>query len=254
MFRHVIKPVLLALCFALSISAAQAAGSASAAPRVLIAVTSHDALGATGEATGYYLSEVAHAYYAFQKAGFDVVFTSPRGGKPPVTGLDVEDAENTRFLEDKVAQAAISHSTAAGDVKASAFDAIYYAGGHGVMWDFADDADLQAISRTIYEKGGVVSAVCHGPAALVNITLSDGTPLVAGKTISTFTNEEEAAINLENVVPFALETALVERGATVEKAGLFKEKVVVDGSLVTGQNPASAKAVAREVIGLLKTR
>lgn len=221
--------------------------------KILIAITSHGVLGENeGEPTGYFLSEVSHAYYAFKKAGFHIDFVSPKGGKAPVTGVDLKDVENKQFVNDSEAQKAIDNSLKASEVDPTDYQAIYYAGGHGVMWDFPNDVALQNLSTSIYEKGGVVSAVCHGPAALVNIKLSNGKYLVDGKRVSTFTNEEEAAIKLEKVVPFTLETQLIDRGVTVEKVGLFKEKVVVDRRLVTGQNPASAKAVAREVIDLLK--
>ena len=220
--------------------------------KILIAVTSHETLGANaGDPTGYYLSEVSHAYYAFKEAGFNVDFTSPLGGKPPVTGLDVEDEENSRFLNDETAQAAIQNSIPAARVDAAGYRAIYFAGGHGVMWDFSDDVNLQKISRQIYETGGVVSAVCHGPAGIVNIRLSNGKFLVDGKKVSTFTNEEEIAVKLDKIVPFALETKLIERGAEILKAQPFLELTVEDQRLVTGQNPASAKGVAIKTIRLL---
>ncbi len=220
--------------------------------KILMAVTSHGTLGEKGGApTGYYLSEVSHAYYAFKEAGFAVDFTSPEGGKPPVDGLDVEDEENTRFLNDETAQQAIQNSVPAAHVNAADYRAIYYAGGHGVMWDFADDVHLQKISRRIYETGGVVSAVCHGPAGLVNIRLSNGKFLVEGKAVSTFTNEEEAAVKLDKTVPFALESKLIARGATIVKVDLFEKQTVVDQRLVTGQNPASAKEVAAKSLRLL---
>ena len=220
--------------------------------RILMAVTSHGTLGEKeGEPTGYYLSEVSHAYYAFKDAGFLLDFTSPRGGTPPVTGLDIEDDENTRFLNDETAQQAIRNSIPTSRVNADDYRAVYYAGGHGVLWDFADDEHLQETSRRIYETGGVVSAVCHGPAGLVNIRLSNGKYLVDGRTVSTFTNEEEAAVKLNETVPFALETKLIERGAKIEKADPFKKQTVADQRLVTGQNPASAKDVAAKTIRLL---
>lgn len=216
--------------------------------RILMAVSSHATLGQTPEHTGYYLSEVSHAYYRFLEAGFQVDFVSPKGGEPPVTGLDVKDEENDRFLKDAQAQAAIANSLRPDQVDPARYRAIYYAGGHGVMWDFADNMPLAQLATSIYEQGGVVSAVCHGPAGLVNVRTSDGQYLVAGKHIATFTDEEEKAVKLEHVVPYALETTLRERGAMVESAPLFQEKVVSDGRLVTGQNPASAKGVAEQVV------
>ena len=223
--------------------------------KILIAVTSHGTLGEhQGKPTGYYLSEVSHAYYVFRDAGFTVDFTSPLGGTPPVYGLDVKDEENTRFLKDATAQKAIQNSTPAARVNATDYRAIYYAGGHGVMWDFANDKNLQKISRRIYETGGVIAAVCHGPAGLVNIRLSNDKFLVEGKTVATFTNEEEVAVKLDKTVPFALESKLIERGAEIKKAGLFQEQTVESQRVVTGQNPASAKGVAAKTIRLLKGR
>ena len=253
MSRTMIKQTLRCLSlFFIIFQLFSAVSMAGASPKILIAVTSHGVLGAeTGEPTGYFLSEVSHAYYTFKNAGFEVVFTSPKGGTPPVTGVDMEDDDNKAFLKDKEAQEAIAHSIAAEKLDASAYEAIYFAGGHGVMWDFKDDFFLQRASRVIYEKGGVVSAVCHGPAGIVDIKLSNGKYLVDGKNIATFTNDEEEAIGLTDVVPFALETALVKRGAIVHKADMFQEKVVVDRRLVTGQNPASARAVAEKVVAVL---
>lgn len=222
------------------------------ADRVVIVLTSHATLGdKSGDPTGYYLSEAAHAYYIFKEAGLGVDFASPKGGSAPVTGLDVKDPLNTKFLNDAEAQAAVAGTLKLSELDPKDYKAIYYAGGHGVMWDFAQTPAIGALGRAIYENGGIVSAVCHGPAALVNLKLSNGKYLVDGKRIATFTNKEEAAIKLTKVVPFALETALVDRGAKVIKADLFQPKTVVDGRLVTGQNPASAKGVARAVVDLI---
>ena len=135
---------------------------------------------------------------------------------------------------------------------ARGYAAIFFAGGHGTMWDFPDDARLQRLTATIYEKGGVVGAVCHGPAALVNVKLSDGSYLVAGRTVAGFTNEEEEAVGLTKVVPFLLESRMIERGATITKAANFQAHSVADARVVTGQNPASATGVAEKIVGLLK--
>ncbi|MFA8449713.1 MAG: L-dopachrome tautomerase-related protein [Bacteroidales bacterium] len=221
--------------------------------KVLIAITSHGSLGeSSGDTTGYYLSEVSHAYFAFRDAGFDVTFVSPKGGESPLTGRDIEDSDNLLFLTDPEAQKAVKNSLKASEVNPDNYRAIYFAGGHGVMWDFPSDSSLQRISRNIYETGGVVSAVCHGPAALINVMLSDGSYLINGKSVSTFTNSEEKAIKLDTIVPFPLETALQDNGAQIKKTDNFKSFAVVDGRLVTGQNPASARKVAFKVIKLLK--
>ncbi len=220
--------------------------------KVLFVVTSHDKKGSTGQPTGYYLAEVAHPWVVLTKAGYSIDYVSPKGGQPPVDGYNLTDPINKAFVDDATAQAGINASLTPAQVRPDDYAAILYAGGHGTMWDFADNADLARIAARIYENGGAVAAVCHGPAGLVNIKLSDGTYLVAGKRVSTFTNEEEVAVKLDTVVPFLLESKLIERGATIEKAGLWQPKVVTDGRLITGQNPASATGVAEELLTVLQ--
>lgn len=220
--------------------------------KVLIAITSHGTLGEnSGDSTGYYLSEVSHAYYVFKEAGFQVDFASPEGGTSPVDGYNLEDSYNKRFVEDEDAQQAIRNSMPVETVNPEDYRAIYYAGGHGTMWDFPGNKKFQEISRSIYEQGGVVSAVCHGPSALVNIRLSDDSYLVNGKQVAAFTNEEEKRSGQEEVVPFLLETKLEDRGATVKTAAPWQKQVVSDGRLITGQNPASAKEAASRVVKML---
>ncbi|PWJ43691.1 L-dopachrome tautomerase-related protein [Sediminitomix flava] len=221
--------------------------------RVLIALTNHGTLGdSTGDATGYYLSEVAHAYYAFTNAGYYVDFVSPMGGQSPVDGYDLTDPENKQFVEDKVAQQNINNALTPDQVNVIDYEAIYYAGGHGVMWDLPDAELLSELTSQLYDIGAVVGAVCHGPAGLVNIKLADGSYLVDGKKVNGFTNEEEKAINKEEIVPFLLEDKLKERGGIFEEGPKWESKVVVDKRLVTGQNPASAKGVAEAMIQLLQ--
>jgi putative intracellular protease/amidase len=219
--------------------------------KILFVVTSHSTKGSTGQPTGYYLAEVSHAWEVLKNAGYEIDFVSPLGGKPPVDGYNLNDAVNKTFVDDVVYQNKINNSLTPSQVNVSDYAAIYYAGGHGTMWDFADNIELAKIAATIYEAGGAVAAVCHGPSGLVNIKLINGKYLVEGKKVNAFTNEEEIAVKLENVVPFMLETKLIERGATFEKAGLWQEKVVVDGRLITGQNPASAKKVGEELLKIL---
>lgn len=219
--------------------------------RVLIVLTSHDTLGDTGKETGFYLPEVTHPYKAFEKAGFEIDFVSPQGGKAPMIGVDLQDPLNKAFLDAPAKVAQVENTLTPAQVDPTRYDATFYAGGHGTMWDFPDNEQLVQIAATIYERGGVVGAVCHGPAGLVNIKLSDGTYLVAGKTVASFTNEEEAAVGLSEVVPFLLESSLIERGANHTKAGNFEAYVVVSDRLVTGQNPASATGVAEQMVKLL---
>ncbi|SDN23650.1 type 1 glutamine amidotransferase domain-containing protein [Allokutzneria albata] len=218
--------------------------------KVLIALTSHDKLGDTGEETGYYVPEAAHPWQVFRQAGYEVDYVSVQGGNPPESGYDAEDEVQRLFLESERARLAVTPKAA--EVNAADYDAIFYAGGHGTMWDFPGDEDLAALGRDIYENGGVVAAVCHGPAALVPLTLSDGTPLVAGKDITGFTNSEEEAAGATEIVPFLLQTTLEGLGARYHVAPDFAENVVRDGRLVTGQNPASATGTAQGVLAALK--
>lgn len=222
--------------------------------QILIVLTSHNTLGNTGQDTGFYLPEVTHPYEVFEHAGFAVEFVSPQGGKAPMTGVDLEDPLNKAFLENPNKVAQIENTFHPSQIDPNKYNAIFYAGGHGVMWDFPDNEQLAKISAAIYERGGVVGAVCHGPAGLVNIKLSNGEYLVNGKTVSCFTNEEEAAVELTDVVPFLLESKMIERGAQVVKAPNFQTQVTVSDRLVTGQNPASAKGVGEEMLKLIKTK
>ena len=219
--------------------------------KILIALTSHGQLGNTGRATGFYLPEAAHPYTAFTAAGYVVDFVSPQGGQPPIDGVDRSDAIQAAFLDDSVAIAKLRTTLRPEQVRWEEYDALFFTGGHGVMWDFADNTALAQIAAAIYENNGVVAAVCHGPAGLINIILSDGAYLVAGKTVAAFTNQEEAAVGLTEVVPFLLETRLRERGASITKAPNFQAHTAVSERLVTGQNPASAGPVAEQVLHVL---
>lgn len=222
--------------------------------RILMAVTSHDKKGNTGEPTGAFVPEMAHPFDVFTKAGFAVDIVSVRGGPVPLDGVDRADPSVAAFLDDPKIQKALAESPASSTVNASRYDAVFFAGGHGAMWDFPDAKSFTAAAARIYEAGGVVGAVCHGPAALVGLRLSDGEPLVKGKRVSAFTNEEERAVKLDQVVPFLLENRLVELGAVHEAAPLWQEKVVTSDRLVTGQNPASAAGVARAMVAVLQAR
>ncbi|MGH1335682.1 MAG: type 1 glutamine amidotransferase domain-containing protein [Aureispira sp.] len=213
--------------------------------KVLFVLTSHSIKGSTGEATGFYLSEAAHPWKVLHEAGYTIDFVSPKGGKAPVDGFNLEDPINKEFWENPACQAAINNTLVPKQVQVEDYAAIHYVGGHGTMWDFPDHEGLAGLAAAIYEQGGLVSAVCHGPAGLVNIKLTDGSYLVAGKTVSGFTNEEEEAVGLTDVVPFLLEDVLIERGATFEKVDNWQVKVSVDQRLITGQNPASATAVGQ---------
>lgn len=222
--------------------------------KILLAVSSHDVLGDTGDRTGYSVSEVAHPYRVFIDAGHEVDFVSVRGGEPPAVVFDGEenDPEVAAFLTDDTVQAKLAATRPAAQVQSSGYSAIFYAGGHGAMWDFPESPHLARLAIDIYERGGVVSAVCHGPAALVDLRLPDGPYLVDGKRVSSFTNEEEHSLGLVEVMPFLLEDRLKQRGAVHTKAPNFVGHTESDDRVITGQNPASAAPVAELVVGELK--
>ncbi|MGO1068558.1 type 1 glutamine amidotransferase domain-containing protein [Lysobacter sp. CA199] len=221
---------------------------------VLFVLTSHRVKGATGQPTGYYLGEVTHPLAELEAAGIAVEFASIQGGEPPVDGLEVDDALNARYWNDAGFRAAVRQTMKLDDADASRYSAIFFAGGHGAMWDFPNSAAVQRLTREIFEAGGAVAAVCHGPAALVNVRLSDGAALVDGKRLSAFTDEEEHAVGLTQVVPFLLASTLRERGALHQAAPDWTRQVVVDGRLITGQNPQSAGGVGAALRELLLAR
>ena len=235
-------------------AAGRASPPAPAPRRVAIVLTNHGTLGSTGKPTGFYLSEASHPYHVFREAGYEVDFLSPKGGLAPMDGLDAKDPINEAFLADAALVDRTKATTAIREADPARYDAVFFSGGHGTMWDFPADASLQAFARSVYERGGVVAAVCHGPAALVNLRLTDGRYLVAGKEVAAFTDEEEAAVKLDIVVPFALETTLRQRGATFVESPNFQARVAVSDRLVTGQNPASATGTAEAVVELLSRR
>lgn len=224
-------------------ASAQSKNTTAMKQKILFVVTSHDKKGSTGEATGYYLAEVSHPWKVLTDAGYEIDFVSPKGGNPPVDGFDLSDPDNKAFWEDSLYHNKISHSLKPSEVKPGDYAAIYYAGGHGAMWDLPDNKAIAGIASAIYEKKGIVAAVCHGPAGLLAIRLANGHYLVDGKKVNGFSNEEEALVKLSDVVPFLLEDQLKKRGGIYEKSGPWQEHVVVDQRLITGQNPQSAKAV-----------
>lgn len=221
---------------------------------VLCVVTSHPIRGDSGEPTGFAMVELTHPLAVFREAGIPTEIASIRGGHPPIDFFDLTDPINHRFWHDAAFREALAHSLVLGDVDPSRYSAVFFAGGHGTMWDFADSPAVQHVIRTIYEAGGIVSAVCHGPAALVNATLSDGSHLVAGKKLAAFTDEEEAEVKYTHVVPYLLATTLKQRGALHQPAPNWAANVVVDGRLITGQNPASAHGVGEAVVKQLTAK
>lgn len=218
---------------------------------VLIVLTSHGVKGDSGEPTGFYLGEVTHPLAVLDAAGISVEFASIDGGEPPVDGLDLNDGTNARYWNDDDFRTAIRSTPRLADVRSERYGAVLFAGGHGAMWDFPISPAAQRVARDIFEAGGVVAAVCHGPAALVNVKLSSGAHLLAGRNVAAFTDDEERAVELDTIVPFLLASTLSARGAHHHPAANWTAKVVVDGKLVTGQNPQSATGVGEAMRNLL---
>ena len=223
---------------------------------ILFVLTSHDRLGATGERTGFWLEEFAAPYYAFLDAGASITLSSPKGGQPPVdpkSALPENQTEATRRFEaDATAQAQLAVTRKLADMSATAFDAIFFPGGHGPMWDLVVDTTSIALIESFAKAGKPVAAVCHAPVALINARGPDDKFLVSGKRVTGFSNEEEQAIGLASVVPFLLEDRIRERGGLYRRGPLWAPHVEVDGKLVTGQNPASSVPVARSLLDLLR--
>jgi len=223
---------------------------------ILFVLTSHDQLGTTGERTGFWLEEFAAPYYALSDAGAMITLASPEGGKPPIdpkSTLPENQTEATRRFEaDDSAQALLAVTRKLADMSASTFDAIFFPGGHGPMWDLAVDTTSIALIEAFAKVGKPVAAVCHAPVALTNARGPDGKFLVSGKRVTGFSNEEEQAIGLASVVPFLLEDRIRERGGLYRRGPVWAPHVEVDGKLVTGQNPASSVPVARSLLDLLR--
>jgi putative intracellular protease/amidase len=226
--------------------------------RILFVVTAHDRLGDTGEKTGFHFEEMSTPYYVFQDAGYEVGFATVHGGEPPADpgslkprGDNPESVE--RFLDDDAAMSKLRSAHKIADVAPGDFAAVYVPGGHGAMWDLADQA-VGSLIASAYEQGAVLGSVCHGPAAFVEARLADGTPLVKGKKINCFTNAEEDKVSKTDVVPFLLQSKLEELGARFEHAPPFEAIAVRDERIVTGQNPPSARPVAEAMLEMLKAR
>ncbi|VWX59239.1 type 1 glutamine amidotransferase domain-containing protein [Sphingorhabdus sp. 109] len=223
--------------------------------KILMVLTSHDELGDTGKKTGFWLEEFAAPYYIFKDAGSDITLASPEGGQPPLDpSSDADDAQTEdtkRFKSDKAAQAAIANTKPLSAVSADGFDAIFYPGGHGPLWDLAENDDSKALIETFSASGRPVGAVCHAPAIFKHAKNAVGEPLVKGKAVTGFTNSEEEGVGLTNVVPFLVEDMLKENGGIYRKTHDWAPFVVVDSMLVTGQNPASSAEAASKLLDLL---
>lgn len=220
--------------------------------KVLMIVTSNDRLGDTGHKTGLWLEELAAPYYVFIDAGAQVTLASPKGGPAPVDPRsEADEAQNkaTRsFTADPAAMAALKATVPLADVRPEDHDVLFYPGGHGPLWDLVDDARSVAVIEAMHRAGKPVAAVCHGPAVLVRAVTPDGKPLVARRNVTGFSNAEEGVVGLSQVVPFLLQDELTRLGAKYERGPLWEPHVVVDGLLVTGQNPASSEKAAKAVL------
>ena len=225
--------------------------------QILMVLTSHDQLGDTGKKTGFWLEEFAAPYYVFKDAGADITVVSPKGGQPPLDpksdAADAQTDATRRFKEDIAAQAVLAHTGKLADVSGEKFDALFYPGGHGPLWDLAEDADSIKLIETMAAAGKTVSAVCHAPGVFRHTKAADGSPLVKGKKVTGFTNTEEAAVALTKIVPFLVEDMLAKNGGLYSKGADWQSYVVTDGKLITGQNPASSAAAAKAVLSQLKS-
>jgi putative intracellular protease/amidase len=223
---------------------------------ILMVLTSHDKLGTTGKKTGFWLEEFAAPYYVFKDAGANITVVSPAGGQPPLDpSSDTPDAQTDdtrRFKADTAAQDVLAHTGKLSGVSGEDFDALFYPGGHGPLWDLAEDAHSIKLIESMAAAGKTISAVCHAPGVFKNAKAADGSLLVKGKKVTGFTNTEEAAVKLTDIVPFLVEDMLTKNGGVYSKGADWQSYVVTDGKLITGQNPASSAAAAKAVLGQLK--
>jgi putative intracellular protease/amidase len=222
--------------------------------KILMVLTSHNQLGNTGRKTGFWLEEFAAPYFIFRDAGVELTLASPNGGQPPVDPKSDLPENQTpamaRFKQDKAAQQALAQTVRLADMKEEDFDTVFYVGGHGPMWDLAESTDSIALIESFYDSGKPVALVCHSPGVLHRVTYK-GAPIVKGKRVTGFTNTEEEEVHLTNVVPFLVEDELKRLGGIFEKAPNWQPFAIVDGRLITGQNPASSTVAAQELLKMV---
>ena len=222
---------------------------------ILMVLTSHDQLGDTGKKTGFWLEEFAAPYYTLKNAGATLTVVSPAGGQPPLDPKsdepDAQTEATKRFKADPEAQAVLANTGKLADVKAEDFDAVFYPGGHGPLWDLAESRDSIALIEAMIAAGKPVATVCHAPGVLRHVKAADGSPLVKGKKVTGFTNTEEEAVGLTHIVPFLVEDMLKQNGGEYSKLGDWQPYAITDGLLITGQNPASSEAAAEALLKLL---
>ena len=221
---------------------------------ILIILTSHDELGETGLKTGFWLEEFATPYFTLLDAGASITLASPKGGQPPIDPKsdepDFQTAATERFKSDSNAQTVLANTSKLSDIKAEDYDAVMYPGGHGLLWDLANDQDSIAVIEAMVAANKPVASVCHAPAVLLKAKAPNGEPLVKGKKVAGFTNSEEDAVQLTDVVPLLVEDELIRLGGQYSKVDDWQSYVITDGKLITGQNPASSEAVAKAILEL----
>jgi putative intracellular protease/amidase len=220
--------------------------------KILMILTSHDQLGTTGQKTGFWLEEFAAPYYVFKDAKVDITVASPKGGEPPLDPKsdepDFETDATRRFKKDTDAQAVLAKTLVLANISAADYDAVFYPGGHGPLWDLAEDRHSIELIETMFADGKSVAAVCHAPAVFRHTQGPDGSPLIEGKSVTGFSNSEEEAVQLTEIVPFLLEDELVAKGGNYSKSSDWHPYVIIDGNLITGQNPASSEQTAQAVL------
>ncbi|MBH0080073.1 MULTISPECIES: type 1 glutamine amidotransferase domain-containing protein [unclassified Pseudoalteromonas] len=220
--------------------------------KILMVLTSHAELGNTGEKTGFWVEEFAAPYYAFVDAGVEVTLASPAGGQPPIdptsTLVDFQTDATKRYDADSAAQTLMANTKVLSEVNSSDFDAVFYPGGHGPLWDLVDNTDSISLIESFIKEQKPVAAVCHASAAFLNVKDTDGNALVAGKKVTGFTNSEEAAVQLTDIVPFLVEDELIKKGGDYQKTDDWGVLALVDGLVITGQNPASSELAAKKLL------
>jgi putative intracellular protease/amidase len=226
--------------------------------KILMVLTSHDRLGATGAKTGFWLEELAAPYYVFEDAGASITLASPAGGQPPMDPKsddpEAQSAATRRFKQDESAKRSLANTLKLSTIDPADFDAVFYPGGHGPLWDLAEDAHSIALIMATIAANRPVAVVCHAPGVLRHVKGADGRPLVFGKNVTSFSNAEEEAVHLTDVVPFLVEDMLVKSGGRYTKQPNWQAHVVTDGPLVFGQNPASSAPAANAVLELIRAR
>ena len=224
--------------------------------KILMVLTSHDRLGDTGRKTGFWLEELAAPYYVFRDAGAEITLASPKGGQPPLDPKSSEPGSQTdetrRFEADPAATRALAHTVKLGEIDPAAYDTVFFPGGHGPLWDLTNDRDTLSLIEAMLAAGKPVALVCHAPGILTNVKAPNGDPLAKGRRLTGFTNSEEAAVHLVEVVPYLLEDVLKSQGADFSSTADWGVHVVQDGQLITGQNPGSSKETARTLLQALK--